>query len=165
MPNDAHFGALVKRWRESKDLTQDGLAREAGVDKGTISRIERGKGANRNNRKAVIDVLRIPQHELEGRPAPNEPISVTLRLVAESAGVSIVLGEWIPKQVDLESLYQLNIGPTVLPAGSAPLMPQRPSPELPQAQASASAPEAQASTKARSRGNRPARRSRDRGTR
>jgi transcriptional regulator with XRE-family HTH domain len=37
------FGAAVKRWREKRGLTQDGLARLAGIASSYASHIERGE--------------------------------------------------------------------------------------------------------------------------
>jgi transcriptional regulator with XRE-family HTH domain len=43
---ERRLGAVVRRLRRQQDLTQDQLARRAGLDQGHVSQIESGKRAN-----------------------------------------------------------------------------------------------------------------------
>jgi transcriptional regulator with XRE-family HTH domain len=43
---EKRFGAVLKRLRRQRDLTQDRLARRAGLDQGYVSQLESGRRAN-----------------------------------------------------------------------------------------------------------------------
>jgi transcriptional regulator with XRE-family HTH domain len=60
---DASFGALLKRLREERQITQETLAFEAGITASALSRIERGR---------------------------NDPGWTTVNSIAKALGVSLV---------------------------------------------------------------------------
>ncbi|MEM7245093.1 MAG: helix-turn-helix domain-containing protein [Acidobacteriota bacterium] len=77
-------GARVVRLRETAGLSQDDLADEAGVSKGTIERLELGKGCYPRTLKLVADALGVSADELRrdraaASPAPSTGTTSTPR--------------------------------------------------------------------------------------
>lgn len=56
----------LKEWRENRALTQEQLATESGVSRGTIARIERGEEAFPTTVKKLADALHVDPMELIG---------------------------------------------------------------------------------------------------
>jgi transcriptional regulator with XRE-family HTH domain len=63
---ERRLGAVVRRLRRQRDLTQDQLARRAGLDQGHVSQIESGKRANPSALviKKLARALGVPVGEL-----------------------------------------------------------------------------------------------------
>lgn len=80
------FGALVLRYREARNMSQDRLAELAGLSGGYISLIEQGQRGRRPSRNTVIRVaqaLNAPLGELlaaAGRLKPGEEVSPERRV-------------------------------------------------------------------------------------
>jgi len=56
---EEEIGKRIKKSRLSKNLTQKGLAEKAGLSRGAISKIERGKGATLSSLVEILRVLRL----------------------------------------------------------------------------------------------------------
>lgn len=157
------FGKIVAKWRKARGWNQKKLAEEVRIDSQTISRIERGGKPHPGNAERIIEVLQIPQHELTGEP-PKKPIPLTLRLVAESEGITVTLGEWSPKPGDWLAVSPnrfdppLKIDPLIPPEGVVSVTPQRPAPEELKEPRNGERNQSPASPKGRDRDNRPGRR-------
>lgn len=56
------LGSRIARYRLNRNLTQDALAREAGVSKRTVHRIEHGRSTQASNLIRVLRALRLLQN-------------------------------------------------------------------------------------------------------
>ena len=55
---------LLKKYRESLDITQQSLAEMVGVGPRTIQRIESGSPTSMSTAKAIASVLELPSYEV-----------------------------------------------------------------------------------------------------
>ena len=85
-------GDVLRKWRDARRWTVVGLAKRAGVDKNTISRVERGEATRTDTLREIVGALghtleelhRVLNHDGELEPSEREHLARWRRLSEEA---------------------------------------------------------------------------------
>ena len=96
------LGGQIKKWRELRGMSQQALAKAAGIDKQSVYRLEKGKvWPEYENIQAICQVLDIPDFVLfidqkySKKPTPQEALEVIEQALSPACDIPpAVLKEW-----------------------------------------------------------------------
>jgi transcriptional regulator with XRE-family HTH domain len=92
-----HRGDILRKWRESRELTAQQLADKAGVNKNVVTRAEKGQGLREDSLRAILKALSRSVSDLEAAVErySSDPISADDRAVLRVLETQAELRSWL----------------------------------------------------------------------